>query len=158
MSSTSQVETAPAANSTVLSAIFGNAAGGALEPEESVLPVTTGANTMGTEVERDAYTPTERAHTERATSIRSEGLYSEPSHQAKATARSDSPDISSISSDDEEMEVMQATRGRSGRSEVSDDEFEEARDRFDDTGSKISFANRDESPARNSSKFQEELA
>jgi len=145
-SSSPQAAAGTAHQNIVLAAIFGGA------------PATGGDGT----VERDVYTPTERATTERATSIRSAGLYSEPSHQARErfAERSDSPDISSISSEEEEAQILQATRGRSGRSEVSDDEFEEARDRFDETGSRISFARdgRDESPARNSSKFQEQLS
>jgi len=144
--------------STVLAAIFGGAGSGAVTSDE-----TTGL-AAGTDaaVDRDVNTPTERATTERATSIRSEGLYSEPSHQARErfAERSESPDISSISSEEEEAEILQATRGRSGRSEVSDDEFEEARDRFDETGSRISFArdHGDDSPARTNSKFQEQLS
>lgn len=162
MSPTPQVMDGPAQQSTVLQAIFGNTPSGVIEPTgASEGTTTTGYVGNETVVDRDVYTPTERAYTERATSIRSEGLYSEPSHQAKErmAERSDSTDISSISSEGDEAEVLQATRGRSGRSEVSEDEFEEARDRFDDSGSKISFARsaRDESPMRSSSKFQEEL-
>lgn len=146
--------------STVLQAIFGNAPSGGVEPEDAAhLASTNGSSGADHALDRDVYTPTERATTERAISVRSEGLYSEPGHHAtgRLASRSESPDISSISSEDDDTEVVHASRGRSRRSEVSDDEFEEARDRFDDTGSKTSIA-RSSREETTHSKFQEELS
>jgi len=82
-----------------------------------------------------------------STSQHSEGLYDEPeASDMSHRRRSHSESVSSMSSD------APTQRGRTGRSEVSDDEFLEARDRFDNASS-ASFVRDGES----GSKFQEEL-
>lgn len=82
-----------------------------------------------------------------STTQHSEGLYDEPDAPDMIhRRRSHSESVSSMSSD------APTQRGRTGRSEVSDDEFLEARDRFDNASS-ASFVRDGES----GSKFQEDL-
>jgi len=86
------------------------------------------------------------------------GLYSEPSNEAvaaKGKERQRNSDVSAVSNEAE------LKRGRTGRSDDSSEEFEEARDKFDDDklaapgAGFTSHSKEDESPARASSKFQE---
>ncbi|KAI9720909.1 MAG: hypothetical protein M1828_005479 [Chrysothrix sp. TS-e1954] len=99
-----------------------------------------------------------------------EGLYSEPSNtepaavdKGKGRAKSSSPSISSLSSDEETPKTKKLTkRGRARKSTKSEDE--EARDTFDDENLNVppsvsvgGKSSKDGSPARTSSKFQEEL-
>jgi len=88
------------------------------------------------------------------------GLYSEPSNEGVAPKGKERQRLSDVSAVSNEAELK---RGRTGRSDDSSEEFEEARDKFDDdklaapgTGF-ASHSKEDESPARASSKFQEEL-
>lgn len=82
---------------------------------------------------------------------RSEGLYDDPTPAAHTHSRAQRDHSASVSSMSSEENLQ---RGRTGRSEVSDDEFLEARDRFDN-GSLRSASYIKE--AESASKFQEEL-